>query len=159
MKYSKRQKVKSKVALLALITTVVLSGCAIKSEAPRAFYPQTTICLADNPKATPQAYLSIRRAILDKGYEVKRLKADDAGADCQQVLSYEAVFGTAWNASAIRYARLTVKEKDPPFDKTYSVEIDRRGTKASLLDTIPEAELELRELVDRLLPDNNPWRQ
>ena len=148
----------SRFVLCALALALCASGCAMRGE-PAAVYarPDAPLCLADNPGSDPRAFLAIRRALIDKGYEVRNVRAKAVPADCAQTVFYEARIGTSWDPSALKSARLTVTENDPPFGKSYTVEISHPAAKPSLLDDTQEVETELRRLVDRLLPDRNPW--
>lgn len=118
------------------------------------------VCLLDNQGANARVFVILRRALMDKGYIVTRVtKNGRTASECSRMVFYEARFAEQWNPSVLSYAKLSYSEKGLPYDKAYSVQIDRSGKRQTLLDEVPDSTLELRELVDRLVPDNHPWNQ
>ena len=70
---------------LSLFLVVGLGSCLAALAGCTAVEPnnewhgagQKNLCLVDNPSVRPQAFLSLRRALMDKGLKVTRVEADD----------------------------------------------------------------------------------
>ena len=139
---------------------IALSGCT--SVTPNNDWHragQKTLCLVDNPAVRPEAFLNLRRALMDKGLKVIRVQADDTQTlqtSCPQTLRYEAIYASSWSLSTLRYAKLELTEVGR-HNNIYTVQWDERSHKPTLLDKVDDATVELRELVDRLFPSEIPW--
>lgn len=150
-----------RLSLLALLTaTLIVSGCSTVHESENWHGAgQRNLCLVDNPSVRPQVFLTLRRALMDKGLQVTRVRADDTKtilSSCPQTLRYEAIYGSSWSYSALRYAKLELTEVGR-HNNVYTVQWDERTDKPTLLDSVEDASVELRELVDRLFPSDIPW--
>ena len=134
------------------VAVLTLSGCA-GTPASDDWHGagQKSLCLVDNPSVRPQAFLTLRRALMDKGLKVIRVKSDDTKT------LYEAVYGSSWSHSSLRYAKLELTEVGR-HNNVYTVQWDERSGKPTLLDKVDDASVEFRELVDRLFPGDIPWR-
>ena len=145
----------------ALALPVVLAGCStVTPNNDWHAAGQKNLCLVDNPSVRPQAFLSLRRALMDKGLKVTRVEADDTKTiltSCPQTLRYEAIYASSWSMSTLRYAKLELTEVGR-HNNVYTVQWDERSQKPTLLDKVEDASVELRELVDRLFPGEIPWR-
>lgn len=142
------------------VAVLTLSGCAgIPASDDWHGAGQKSLCLVDNPSVRPQAFLTLRRALMDKGLKVIRVKSDDTKTllSCPQTLRYEAVYGSSWSHSSLRYAKLELTEVGR-HNNVYTVQWDERSGKPTLLDKVDDASVEFRELVDRLFPGDIPWR-
>ncbi len=143
--------------------TTLLAGCST-NHTPNAPLSERdgawgkNLCLVDNETARPQVFIILRRALMDKGFHVTRIEGDDSPAlsQCQQFIRYEAVFGSSWSQSPLRYAKLELTER-ARHDNVYTVSWDERKATPTLYDAIEDAEVELRQLVDRLMPSDIPW--
>lgn len=153
---------------LSLFLVVGLGSCLAALAGCTAVEPnnewhgagQKNLCLVDNPSVRPQAFLSLRRALMDKGLKVIRVEADDTKTiltSCPQTLRYEAIYASSWSMSTLRYAKLELTEVGR-HNNVYTVQWDERSQKPTLLDKVEDASVELRELVDRLFPGEIPWR-
>lgn len=140
---------------------LALSGCS--SVEPNSDWHgagQRNLCLVDNPSVRPEVFLNLRRALIDKGLKVTRVEADDTKTiltSCPQTLRYEAIYASSWSMSTLRYAKLELTEVGR-HNNVYTVQWDERSRKPTLFDTVDDASVELRELVDRLFPGEIPWR-
>lgn len=143
------------------LAAMILSGCSSVSDQESWHGAgQKNLCLVDNPSVRPQVFLTLRRALMDKGLKVRRVQADDTKtilSDCPQTLRYEAIYGSSWTHSTLRYAKLELTEVGR-HNNVYSVQWDERTDRPTLLDSVEDASVELRELVDRLFPSEIPWR-
>lgn len=143
------------------VAAFTLAGCApVEKHSDWHGVGQKNLCLVDNPSARPQVFLTLRRALMDKGLKVTRVEADDTETiqnSCSQTLRYEAVYGSSWAHSTLRYAKLELTEVGR-HNNVYSVQWDERTDKPTLLDSVEDTSVELRELVDRLFPSEIPWR-
>ena len=62
---------------LAMLGALSLVGCASDGD-NYVFHAKTTeVCIVDNPDVRAQVFLEIRRALMDKGYDVRRLEYGD----------------------------------------------------------------------------------
>lgn len=152
---------KKEILLASLVLTALLVGCTTVSQPGFSYRKSSigsTICLVDNTSVKPQMFLSIRRALIDKGFYVRRVEASDDKevVDCKQILSYEAEFETSWEQSSLRYAKLTLLERSK-HDNLYTAQWDERKTSPTLFDKVTDADVEIRQLVDRLFPTDIPW--
>ena len=96
---------------------------------------------------------------MDKGINVTRVNAEDTKTiltSCPQTLRYEAVYGSSSSLSPLRYAKLELTEA-ARHHNVYTVQWDERRNKPTLLDSVEDDSVELRELVDRLFPSSIPW--
>lgn len=154
-------RLSSFLLISALALPVALTGC--QTAAPNNDWHaagQKNLCLVDNPSVRPQVFLTLRRALMDKGLKVMRVEADDTKTiinSCPMTLRYEAVYGSSWTYSTLRYAKLELTEQGR-HNNVYTVQWDERTDKPTLLDSVNDASVELRELVDRLFPGEIPWR-
>lgn len=148
------------VAVLASMA-VSLSGCSLmEKESDYVFKAKPLdLCLVDNPDVRADVFLEIRRALLDKGFTVRRIEYDDEESlkQCQQTIRYEASFGSSWTHSALRYARLdlTIQARH---SNIFTVQWDERTHDTTLFDRLEDASVEIRQLVDRLFPTDIPWK-
>ncbi len=151
-------RLKTVLTLTACIAAVSLSGCANAPHRPNWRTEPATVCLVDNPQVRPQVFLTLRRALMDKGLTVRRVQAGDvqALAQCKQTLRYEAVFASSSSLSALRYAKLELSEVGR-HNNVYTVQWDERRERPTLLDNVSDASVEIRELVDQLYPTEIPW--
>lgn len=154
---------KKPLLVTSLLTlSLGLTGCVTQqatSVSYRGNAMRTTICLVDNPDVKPQMFLSVRRALMDKGFYVQRIEAEhrDATRDCKQIVTYQADYDTAWSESTLRFAKVTLTEKGK-HENVYSAQWDERGTqKPTLFDNVSDADVEIRQLIDRLFPSDIPW--
>ena len=148
------------VVVAALMATG-LSGCSMMAnESDYVFKAKPLdLCVVDNPDVRAQVFLEIRRALIDKGFSVRRIEYDDQAAlkTCQQTIRYEAKFGSSWDHSALRHARLELTERTR-HNNIFTVQWDERSHKTTLLDQLDDASVEIRQLVDRLFPSDIPWK-
>lgn len=154
--------IKPFAALFTSVLTLMLVGCS--SPAPQPYRPLSwnrplQVCLLDNPDVRPQVYLTIRRALLDKHFEVHRVNVDEHKRidQCRRVLSYEAIYGSGLCESTLRYIQLTLREQ-AIHTQTFTVQWDERSYKPTLLDDVTDPNIEIRLLVDRLFPESLPWK-
>ena len=145
----------------ALSMTASLSGCSMfKSESEYVFKAKPLdVCVIDNPDVRAPVFLEIRRALIDKGFTVRRIEYDDQEAlkTCQQTIRYEATFGSSWTHSAMRFARLELTER-ARHNNIFTVQWDERSHKTTLFDRLDDSSVEIRLLVDRLFPSDIPWK-
>ena len=147
------------LAVLLGSVVVGLTGCADTAQRMRIRSEPSTVCLVDNPSVRPQVFLTLRRALMDKGLNVVRVQANDQRtlSSCRQTLRYGATFGSSWSYSALRYAKLELTEV-ARHNKVYTVQWDERHDKPTLLDNVNDSSIEIRELVDQLFPTEIPWQ-
>ncbi len=144
---------------LAMLGALSLVGCASDGD-NYVFHAKTTeVCIVDNPDVRAQVFLEIRRALMDKGYDVRRLEYGDlAGVKtCHQTIYYEATFGSSWIDSSLRHAKLELIER-ARHNNIFTVQWDERSRRPTLFDPVEEASVEIRQLVDRLFPEDIPWK-
>ena len=145
--------------LTLILTSTFVAGCA---DTPSTFSFGTragqTICLEDNPEVRPEFFLAVRRALIDKGFNVVRIMHNQKGLNtCPQTLRYDAIYGSSWSHSSLRYAKLELTEVSR-HNNIYTVQWDERSATPTLFDKVNDASVEIRELVDRLFPEDIPWR-
>lgn len=153
-------RLKSCLIFALSFAALALSGCAGTAQNNNWHNAgQKSICLVDNPSVRPEVFLTLRRALMDKGINVTRVNAEDTKTiltSCPQTLRYEAVYGSSSSLSPLRYAKLELTEA-ARHHNVYTVQWDERRNKPTLLDSVEDDSVELRELVDRLFPSSIPW--
>lgn len=146
---------------VATVMSAGLAGCAM-FEDQQEFVLGTQpleLCLVDNPDVRAEVFLEIRRALLDKGFTVKRVEYGDLETikTCHQTIYFDAQFGSSWSQSALRYAKLELIER-ARHSNIFSVQWDERRSKPTLYDRIEDPAVEIRQLVDRLFPSEIAWK-
>lgn len=116
------------------------------------------MCLVDNTELPPQMFLAVRRALLDKGFYVQRVDENDLAsqANCRQIISYEMDLDASWGQPILNFARITLKEQSK-IEKVYTAQFNGKKGQPTLFDQVREADIEIRRLIDRLLPSDIPW--
>lgn len=147
--------------LTAVVAASMLAGCAGSNSSPvsyRNVIKGSTMCLVDNAELPPQMFLAVRRALLDKGYYVQRVDPSDkeTQANCRQIISYQMNLDDLWGQPVLNFARITLTENSK-IQKEYTAQFNGKQTQPTLFDPIREADIEIRRLIDRLLPSEIPW--
>ena len=147
--------------LTAVVVATTLVGCASSNNSPvsyRDVAKGSTMCLVDNTELPPQMFLAVRRALLDKGFYVQRVDENHlpSQANCRQIISYEMDLDASWGQPILNFARITLKEQSK-IEKVYTAQFNGKKGQPTLFDQVREADIEIRRLIDRLLPSDIPW--
>lgn len=147
--------------LTAVVAATMLAGCVSSNNLPVSYRNVTkgsTMCLVDNTELPPQVFLAVRRALLDKGFYVQRVDSEDleTQANCRQIISYEMHLDTLWGQPVLNFARITLKEQSE-MEKVYTAQFNGKKIQPTLFDQVRETDIEIRRLIDRLLPSDIPW--
>ena len=140
-----------KIALLAFVAAL-LSGCAIhQTVKPVTDLRDAEICLISNPGTRPGFAASLKRALEQKGFQVKQLPLDAALNQCPLMATYEAHW--RWDlAMYMNFASIKVyRETKPSGEAIYD---SRRG--GANMNKFIDADKKVVELVNQLFPGGPP---
>lgn len=106
------------------------------------------VCLVDNRNVPPSFFMSLRQALTDKGLKV--ITVNKPESDCQATVLYEATYNLAY----LKDARLILLSEG---HQTDMVTLRKVIEPAALADHLSDADPQIRDMVNRLLPRGTPW--
>lgn len=135
---------------IVLVTIVlVISGCAIRqSVTPVGQFEGKQVCIVDNPKVRQGFLETFKRALVDKGYEVRVLEFSSPLTTCPVTATYTANW--QWDVAVyMAYAAIRVYNNG----KTAGEAIYDSQAGGLSLSKFINAEEKVKELVKQLFTD------
>ncbi len=138
------------------VAALLTSGCAsdFNGYYLRNSFGFDTVCLLDNRNVPAPFFIALRKALENKGLNVKTVKnytSDELM--CPATVMYEASYENAPVPYLEDAKLLFVKENEP----TVVVNLKKGKDRVVLLDKMADSETAIREMVNRLLPRSTPW--
>ncbi len=137
-----------KTSLVALAMAMLLSACAIRQQVrPVERFEDKQVCIIEN-SSVKHGFLAVyRRALTQKGYEVRMLPASAALNECPIVSTYSANW--RWDlASYMAYAEIKVYQNAKPSGEALYDSTHGGGN----MNKFISAESKIMELVNQLFP-------
>ena len=144
-----RNNMTSKLGIsFAVISASALSGCAIhQSVSPVSQFNEKEICIIENTSVKNGFLESYRRALTNKGYQVRQLPASASIVQCPITTTYSANW--RWDlALYMAYAEIKVFNNGKPIGEA-KYDSQRGGANMS---KFIDADKKINELTNQLFP-------
>ena len=138
--------------ILMVVTAATLSGCAIhQTVRPVTDLHDAQICVISKPGVRDGFFVSMQRALTQKGFEVKQLPQDASLIQCPLMATYDAHW--RWDlAMYMSYAEIKIYAQAKPVGvATYDA--SRGGAN---FGKFIDADKKISELVQQLFPGGPP---